>query len=108
MTEDGSKDHQTKYQAANWLLRDGRLYRKAESKGGRSDISLRRHLDVDEVWDVLTAEHLRSEHLGRDRLRKALEKRFIGYVHCWISSLVIPDRRSMLANAALYTFRKTC
>ena len=78
--EDGSKDHQTRYQAANWTLRDGKLYRKVEGKVASGGSGLRRHLDVEEVWDVLTAEHLRSGHLGRDRLRKVLERRFIGYV----------------------------
>lgn len=73
---DGTKDHQTKYQAANWTLIDGRLYRKPEA--GRVG-SLRRHLDETETWDVLTREHLTSGHLGRDKLRKRLEQKYIGY-----------------------------
>lgn len=73
---DGSKDHQTKYQAENWIWREGQLFRKPES--GRV-AALRRHLDYDEAWDVLTREHLRSGHLGRDKLRKRLEQRYIGY-----------------------------
>ena len=78
MNADGSKDHQTKYQAASWVLKDGKLYKKADSKRSGGTAGPRKHLDVDEVWDVLTAEHLRTAHLGRDRLRKVLEKRFIG------------------------------
>jgi hypothetical protein len=73
---DGSKDHQTKYQASNWTLIDNKLYRKPDT--GRVG-KLRRHLDEMESWDVLTREHLRSGHLGRDKLRKRLEKRYIGY-----------------------------
>ena len=74
---DGSKDHQTRYQAAHWTLIEGKLYRKAESK--KDEIgSLRRHVDADEAWDVLTSQHLKSGHLGRDRLRKRLEREFIG------------------------------
>lgn len=73
---DGTKDHQTKFQAANWTLIDGRLYRKPET--GRVN-SLRRHLDESEAWDVLTREHLISGHLGRDKLRKRLEQNYIGY-----------------------------
>ncbi|KAK3725101.1 hypothetical protein LTR37_000612 [Vermiconidia calcicola] len=73
---DGTKDHQTKYQAVNWTLVDGKLCRKPES--GRVG-TLRRHLDEVEAWEVLTAEHLRSGHAGRDRLRKVLERRYIGY-----------------------------
>ena len=76
MNCDGSKDHQTKYQAANWIVIGGKLYRKADS--GRVG-KLRKHLDEFEVWDVLTMEHLRSGHLGRDKLRKVLEQRYIGY-----------------------------
>jgi hypothetical protein len=73
---DGSKDHQTKYQAKDWTWQDGKLYRKPES--GRVG-TFRRHLDETEAWDVLTREHLRSGHLGRDKLRKRLEQRYIGY-----------------------------
>ena len=73
---DGSRDHQTKYQAAHWTVLDGKLYRKPES--GRV-ARYRRHLDDFEAWDVLTMEHLRSGHLGRDKLRKVLEQNYIGY-----------------------------
>ena len=73
---DGTKDHQTKYQAANWTVHNGHLYRKPHS---RRVSTLRRHLDEYQVWDVLTREHLRSGHLGRDKLRKVLERRYIGY-----------------------------
>jgi hypothetical protein len=73
---DGNRDHQTKYQAANWTVLDGKLYRKPES--GRV-ARYRRHLDDFEAWDVLTMEHLRSGHLGRDKLRKVLEQNYIGY-----------------------------
>ena len=73
---DGSKDHQTKYQAVNWTLIDGKLCRKPES--GRVG-KLRRHIDEIEAWEVITAEHVRSGHAGRDRLRKRLEGRYIGY-----------------------------
>lgn len=73
---DGSRDHQTKYQAAHWAVLNGKLYRKPESgRVGR----FRRHLDDFEAWDVLTAEHIRSGHLGRDKLRKVLEQKYIGY-----------------------------
>lgn len=75
--DDGSKDHQTRYQAAHWTLIEGKLYRKAESKKDEIN-SLRRHIDADEAWDVLTSQHLKSGHLGRDRLRKRLERDFIG------------------------------
>jgi hypothetical protein len=73
---DGSRDHQTKYQAAHWTVLDGKLYRKPES--GRV-ARYRRHLDYFEAWDVLTVEHVRSGHLGRDKLRKVLEQSYIGY-----------------------------
>ena len=73
---DGSRDHQTKYQAAHWTVLNGKLYRKPES--GRV-ARYRRHLDDFEAWDVLTLEHLRSGHLGRDKLRKVLEQNYIGY-----------------------------
>ena len=73
---DGSRDHQTKYQAAHWTVLNGKLYRNPES--GRV-ARYRRHLDYFEVWDVLTMEHLRSGHLGRDKLRKVLEQNYIGY-----------------------------
>lgn len=73
---DGSRDHQTKYQAAHWTVMNGKLYRKPES--GRV-ARYRRHLDDFEAWDVLTLEHLRSGHLGRDKLRKVLEQNYIGY-----------------------------
>ena len=73
---DGSRDHQTKYQAAHWTIINGKLYRKPES--GRV-ARYRRHLDGFEAWDVLTTEHVRSGHLGRDKLRKVLEQNYIGY-----------------------------
>jgi len=73
---DGSKDHQTKYQSANWTLKDGFLYRKPEA--GRVG-KLRRHLDELEAWEVISREHLLSGHLGRDKLRKRLEQKYIGY-----------------------------
>ena len=77
MNPDGTKDHQSRYQAAHWTLSDGSLYRKPDS--GRVG-KLRRHLNESEVWDVLTTKHLCSgAHLGRDKLRKRLEGRFIGY-----------------------------
>ena len=73
---DGSRDHQTKYQAAHWTVMEGKLYRNPES--GRVP-RYRRHLDDFEAWDVLTMEHIRSGHLGRDKLRKVLEQNYIGY-----------------------------
>ncbi|KAK5168134.1 uncharacterized protein LTR77_006702 [Saxophila tyrrhenica] len=101
---DGSKDHQTKYQSANWTLMNGLLYRKPES--GRVG-KLRRHLDELEAWDVLTREHLRSGHLGRDKLRKRLEQRYIGYTLQEIMFVLKEcrrcgghEKRSPLANEA--------
>lgn len=75
--EDTKRDHQTRYQSANFTLHHGHLYRKPEA-GSRVG-TLRRHLDETGIWDVLTSEHLRSNHLGRDKLRKVLEKLYIGY-----------------------------
>ena len=76
LNEDGTRDHQMRYQASHWLLANGHLYRRPKSS--RSD-HLRRHLDTEEVWSAITAEHLRHGHFGRDKLRKALDRRYIGY-----------------------------
>ena len=67
-------DAQAKHQAQNWLCQDGILYRK-ESRLQYP----RRHVGADEVFDILTAEHLRSGHHGRDKMLKILESKYIGY-----------------------------
>ena len=67
-------DAQAKHQAQNWLYEDDILYRK-ESRLQHP----RRHVDTDEVFDVLTAEHLKSGHHGRDKMLKILESKYIGY-----------------------------
>lgn len=50
-------DAQTKHQAQQWLYQDSILYRK-ESRLQQP----RRHVTSHEVFDILTAEHLRSGH----------------------------------------------
>ena len=67
-------DAQAKHQAHNWLYQDGILYRK-ESRLQQP----RRHVGADEVFDILTAEHLKSGHHGRDKMLKILESKYIGY-----------------------------
>lgn len=79
LNPNGSKDHQTKYQAANWTLRNEELYRVPNADDSSKGHHFRQHLDENEVWDTLTAEHVISGHLGRDKLRKLLEKKYIGY-----------------------------
>jgi hypothetical protein len=83
-------DAQAKHQAQNWLYQDGVLYRK-EHRLQHS----RRHVGADEVFDILTAEHLKSGHHGRDKMLKVLEAKYIGYTkdevmyvldHCLICS----------------------
>lgn len=83
-------DAQAKHQAQNWLYRNGVLYRK-ESRLQNP----RRHIGADKVFDVLTAEHLKSGHHGRDKMLKVLEAKYIGYTkdelmyvldHCLICS----------------------
>ena len=71
--KDGA-DAVTKQQAQHWTLLDDRLCIKAD----RSH-SIRRHVAADEVFDILTAEHLRHDHAGRDEMLKMLESRYIGY-----------------------------
>ena len=36
-------------------------------------------MGADEVFDILTAEHLKSGHHGRDKMLKILEAKYIGY-----------------------------
>lgn len=67
-------DAQAKHQAQNWLYQDGVLYRK-ESRLQHP----RRHVGANEVFDILTAEHLKSGHHGRDKMLKILESKYIGY-----------------------------
>lgn len=67
-------DAQAKHQAQNWIYQDGILYQK-ESRLQHP----RRHVGTDEVFDILTAEHLKSGHQGRDKMLKILEKKYIGY-----------------------------
>ena len=83
-------DAQAKHQAQNWLNQDGILYRK-ESRLQHP----RRHVGADEVFDILTAEHVKSGHHGRDKMLKVLEAKYIGYTkdelmyvldHCLICS----------------------
>ena len=83
-------DAQAKHQAQNWLLQDGMLYRK-ESRLQHP----RRHVGANEVFDILTGEHLKSGHHGRDKMLKVLEAKYIGYTkdelmyvldHCLVCS----------------------
>jgi hypothetical protein len=67
-------DAQAKHQAQNWLYQGGILYRK-ESRLQHP----RRHVAANEVFDILTAEHLKSGHHGRDKMLKVLEAKYIGY-----------------------------
>ena len=67
-------DAQAKHQAKNWLYQDGILYRK-----GSILQQPRRHVGADEVFNILTAEHLKSSHRGRDKMLKVLEAKYIGY-----------------------------
>ena len=67
-------DAQAKHQAQRWMYQEGVLYRK-ESRLQQP----RRHVSADEVFDILTAEHLRSGHHGRDKMLKVLETKYIGY-----------------------------
>ena len=67
-------DAQAKHQAQDWLYENGVLYRKAS----RLQVQ-RRHVGVNEVFDILTAEHLKSGHHGRDKMLKLLEAKYIGY-----------------------------
>lgn len=83
-------DAQVKHQSRKWLYDGGVLYRK-DSRSGH----LRRHISAEEVFDILTAEHLRSTHHGRDKMLKVLEAKYIGYTkdelmfvidHCLVCS----------------------
>lgn len=40
---------------------------------------LRRHVGEHEVWGLLTNEHVRSGHKGRDRMLSLIKERFVGY-----------------------------
>ena len=88
--EKNRADAQAKHQAQNWLYQDGVLYRK-ESRLQHP----RRHVGADEVFDILTAEHVKSCHHGRDKMLKVLEAKYIGYTkdelmyvldHCLVCS----------------------
>lgn len=83
-------DAQAKHQAQQWFLEDGILYRK-DSRLEQP----RRHVAADEAFDILTAEHLKSGHHGRDKMLKVLEAKYIGYTkdelmfvleHCLVCS----------------------
>ena len=83
-------DAQAKYQSQFWTFQDGILYRKAS----RMD-QPRRHVSAGEAFDILTAEHLHCGHLGRDKMLKLLETKYIGYTkdelmyvleHCLVCS----------------------
>ena len=83
-------DAQAKHQAQHWMYESSVLYRK-ESRLQHS----RRHVNDAEVFDILTAEHLRSYHQGRDKMLKMLEAKYIGYTkdelmyvldHCLVCS----------------------
>ena len=79
-------DAQAKHQAQQWLYQDGVLFRKD------SRLQLpRRHVTVDEVFDIITAEHLRSGHHGRDKMLKVLEVREIFWNIC--GCLLLPAWR---------------
>ena len=67
-------DAQIKHQAQHWMYENGTLYRK-DSRLQQS----RRHVSANEVFDILTAEHMRSGHHGRDKMLKALQVKYIGY-----------------------------
>lgn len=41
--------------------------------------TLRRHVSEAEVWELLTSEHVKSGHKGRDRMLSLIKERFIGY-----------------------------
>lgn len=56
------------------MYEDGHLFRK-ESRLQQP----RRHVSANEVFDILTAEHLLSGHQGRDKMLKILETKYIGY-----------------------------
>ena len=72
---DGDRaDSQAKHQARLWMYQNGILYRR-ESRLQQP----RRHVSASEVFNILTAEHLRSGHHGRDKLLRVLEVKYIGY-----------------------------
>lgn len=83
-----------KARSKHWTLRPytpgGTLYR---SDGQ----TLRRHISSDEVWALLTSEHVRLGHRGRDRMLNHLKERYIGYTldelmfvlqHCRVCSAI--------------------
>lgn len=72
--ENDRMDAQSKHQSQRWIYENGNLYRK-ESRLQQP----RRHVSANEVFDILTAEHLRSGHHGRDKMLKLLEVKYIGY-----------------------------
>ncbi|KAL1304404.1 hypothetical protein AAFC00_003403 [Neodothiora populina] len=41
--------------------------------------TLRRHVSETEVWGLLTDEHVRSGHKGRDRMLSIIKERYVGY-----------------------------
>ncbi len=74
----GTADAQTrkaKFQAHQWTLYDGQLYRNPD----QAHKTHRRHVATHEVFDILTAEHLIAGHLGRDKSIKLLADKYIGY-----------------------------
>lgn len=52
----------------------GQLYRSDTATG-----IVRRHVGSGEVWDMLTNEHVRSGHKGRDKMLSLIKEKFIGY-----------------------------
>lgn len=86
-------DAQMKHQSQQWLLSssDGRMYRRPDP----THPQMRQHVGAREAFDILTAEHLRGGHCGRDKMLKSLEARYIGYTkdevmyvlhHCLVCS----------------------
>ena len=62
----------------------GHLYRTETTAAGSGSgvpgvTTLRRHVGEREVWDLLTSEHMKSGHKGRDRMLALIKERFVGY-----------------------------
>lgn len=56
----------------------------------------RRHVSAEKAFDVLTAEHLKASHQGRDKMLKVLEGRYIGYTKAEL--MLVLDRCSVCSQ----------
>lgn len=58
------------------LLPNGTLYRNESTI---ASTTLRQHVSEANVWNILTSEHVKSGHKGRDRMLSLIKDRFVGY-----------------------------